>query len=113
MSLSILLEQNGDKRILRLKGNIDAQTILTLEIEIEALFEAHHKKVLLDFSQVESLSDEGLQMLLTKTKKFSHSQGNLGLSNINSQLKKIIQAANVDRFLLIYQDEQEALMAMA
>ena len=46
MGLSISSEQNGDKRILRLEGSLDAQTYCSLESEIEALFEGQHRKVL-------------------------------------------------------------------
>jgi stage II sporulation protein AA (anti-sigma F factor antagonist) len=113
MGLSISEEQNGDKRILRLEGSLDAQTVSSLESEIEALFEAQHRKVLLDFTQVDGLSSDSLQMLFEKTKKFTGGRGNLGLSNISSELMQVIQSAGLDRLLLIYRNEQEALRAMA
>lgn len=112
MGLSISLEQNGDKRILRLKGMINTQTLPTLEKEIEELFSMHHHKVLLDLTNVDSFSVEGLRMLFAKTKRFSLAKGNLGLSNVSPHLMQAIQIAGFDRVLLIYRDEQEALSAM-
>lgn len=113
MGLSIALEQSGDKWILRLEGNIDTQTIASLEMEIDALFEAHHRKVLLDFAKVVNLGTDSLQMLLSRTKKFTGSRGNLGLINLSEDLMKVIQSAGQERHLLVYRDEQEALSAMA
>lgn len=113
MGLSISSEQNGDKRILRLEGSLDAQTYSSLENEIEALFAAKHRKVLLDFAKIDELSNDSLQMLFAKTKKFTGGRGNLGLSNISDKLMQVIQSAGLDRLLLIYRNEQEALSAMA
>ncbi len=112
MGLSISLEQEGDKWILRLKGNLNLQTHSGLQQELEKLWSGHHRKVLLDFANVASLSDDCLQMLLQWTKQFIGSQGNLGLINISEELMNEINRAGLHRLLLIYRDEQEALQAM-
>ena len=111
MGLSIFMEQSGDKHILRLKGKMDAQTLSALENEIESLFLAQHKKVLLDCSEFE-LSLDGLHMLDTETKKFSGINGILGLCNLRDDQMKIIQTSGLHRHLLIYPNESEALSAM-
>lgn len=112
MGLSISVEQNGDKHILRLKGKMDAQTLPALEREIEALFEAKHKKVLLNLAKIEGVSSDCLQMLNGKTKKFTGINGILGLCNISDDLMEAIQTTGLKRCLLIYSNEREALKAM-
>jgi anti-anti-sigma factor len=112
MSLSIIEEQNGDKRILRLEGRLDAQTCFSLEQEINVLFANQHRKVLLDLTRVEELTRDGLQMLFLETKKFQEAKGILGLSNPPDDLIKDIEKAGFDRVLLIYRNEETALKAM-
>lgn len=113
MSLSITVEQNGNKRILRLDGRLDAQAASSLKREIESLFMQQHRKVLLDFARIEDLSSDCLEMLFLETKKFKEGRGSLGLSNINDTLMEKIKTAGFDHVLLIYRDEQTALKAMA
>ena len=113
VGLSIAMEQSGDKRILRLEGRLDAQTVSSLEKEIDSLFELQHKKVLLNFAKVADLSRDSLQMLGSQTKKFKEGKGSLGLSNVSPDLMKHIESVGLDRILLIYHNELDALQAMA
>jgi anti-anti-sigma factor len=113
MSLCITVEQNGNKRILRLDGFLNAQTASSLKREIESLFAQQHRKVLLDFARIEDLTMDCLEMLFSETKKFKEGRGSLGLSNINNTLMEKIRKADFDHVLLIYRDEQAALKAMA
>jgi anti-anti-sigma factor len=113
MSLSITVEQDGNKRILRLDGRLDAQAVSSLEKEIGSLFVKQHRKIILDFAQIEDLSSDCLEMLFSETKKFKEGRGNLGLTNINDALMEKIKKAGFDRVLFIYRDEQIALKAMA
>lgn len=113
MSLSIRVEQNGNRRILRLDGRLDAETASSLEKEIESLFVKQHRKVLLDFARVEDLSRDCLEMLFSETKKFKEGRGRLGLSNINDALMEKIKKAGFDHVLLIFRDEKTALQALA
>ena len=93
MSLSIEAEQNGNKRILRLKGQLDTQTTSSLAKEIDKLFEGHHKKVIVDFSKIEDLSEDCMQTLLSQTKKFKKEKGVLALVNISNLLMEKIRNA--------------------
>jgi anti-anti-sigma factor len=113
MGLRIALEQKGDKHILRLQGKINVQTSLSLHEQIEELFQAKHKKILLDFSQVDELNLEGVRMIQNWTKKWQAMKGNLGLCNLKTDLIQLIESTGNQIHLLIYRDEQEALKAMA
>jgi anti-anti-sigma factor len=110
--LSIAIEQNGDKRILRLEGRIDAQTLPTLGQQIDADFEKMHLRILLDFTGVERVTGDALELLFKETKKFKEVKGALGLSGISDPVMQTIKNAGFDQLLLIYCDEREALIAM-
>lgn len=111
--LSIAMGQDGDKRILRLSGQVDAHTLASLEQEIEHCFEKMHLKLLLNFTQVDAISDEALKLLFKETKKFKNAKGYLGISDVSSSLMQIIINAGLDQGLFIYRSELEALKAMA
>jgi anti-anti-sigma factor len=112
VGLSIAEDQSGDKRILRLEGQLDAQTYVSLEKEIDALFNLQHKKVVLNFAKVSEVSPDSLQMLFSETKKFKEGKGSLGLSNVSPDLMQRIREAGLDRSLLIYHNEPDAILAM-
>lgn len=112
MGLSIFLEQMGNKRILRLKGDLNGKTLPSLKEALNTLFKTHHRHLILDLAQMTQLSPEGVQMLVEKTREFIGGQGNLALIHIPKDVMKWIQMAGIDRFLLIYRDEQEALRTM-
>jgi anti-anti-sigma factor len=110
--LQINEEQNGNIRILRLQGSVDSRTSPSLDRELDALLLAQHKNVLLDFASVEDLSDEGLQVLVSKTKKFKAERGVLGVSNLNEDIVLAIRNKGLDKVLFLYRDEQGALKTM-
>lgn len=112
VGLSISVEQKANKRILRLKGRLDAQTLPSLDEQIEFLLENKHLRVLLDFSNIEALSEETAEMLHVKTKKFKESKGRLGLFGINGAVLYTIEKLDLSQLLLIYPNESEALKAM-
>lgn len=107
--LGISEEQNGEKRILRLSGSIDAQTQSSLKQEIDSLFEKMHLHLLLDFARVNNATEEALHFLLLETEKFKKASGVLGIYGISEGVMQIIKSADLNRHLFIYHTEQEAL----
>ena len=110
--LSISVEQNAEKRILRLSGSIDAQTQSSLKQEIDSLFEKMHLYLLFDFTRVNSATEEALHFLLAETEKFKKASGRLGVYGISDSVMQIIKNADLERHLCIYRTEQEALELM-
>ena len=109
IGLNIVVEEDGGKCILRLDGRIDAVTATALEREITHLFETGHRKILLDFVQVDYLSSAGMRLFLSATKKFKANQGFILFYNLNDDVMEIIKIAGFERILRIYPNEQEAL----
>jgi anti-anti-sigma factor len=110
--LSIAMEQNGDKRILRLQGCVDAQTLSSLQQVLDLLFDKLHTKVLLDFNGIEEVSSESLQLLFSETKRFREAGGLLGMNNLSDALRKKVKTEGFEPLFLIFRDEKEALEAM-
>jgi anti-anti-sigma factor len=113
MGLSILVVQSGDKRILRLEGRLDDQTAPSLAKELDSCLLMHYRKILLDMTGIEDISEKGMQALLLETNKFKEARGCLGLSNASDPLMKKLMTAGFHRDLLIFSDERTAMKAMS
>lgn len=109
VGLNIVLEENGGKSLLHLEGRIDAVTATSLEREINHLYETGHRKILLDFLQVDYLSSAGMRLFLSASKKLKANQGFLLFYNLGDDVMEIIRIAGFERVLRIYPNEQEAL----
>ncbi|MFW6001645.1 MAG: STAS domain-containing protein [Halanaerobium sp.] len=82
-------------------GNIDFSNSQELKDELLELFEQDYKKVILDFSEVESIDSSGLGKLLLFHKKLKEKDGTLVIRNVESDyiknmfemihLKKVIE----------------------
>lgn len=82
-------------------GNIDFSNSQELKDELLELFEQDYKKVILDFSEVESIDSSGLGKLLLFHKKLKEKNGTLVIRNVESDyiknmfemihLKKVIE----------------------
>ena len=110
--LSIVVEQNGENRILRLKGSLDAQTWISLKEEIDPLLKKMHSHLLLDLTQVHAIVDEAVQFLFSETEKFKKARGRLGIFGMSDHVLKAMQRAGLDQRLLLYADEKEAMMGI-
>ena len=109
IGLNIVVEEAGDKSILRLEGRIDAVTSSSLEREISHLVETGHRKILLDFLKVDYLSSAGMRLFLSASKKLKAHQGFLLFFNLEDDVMDIIKVAGFERILRIYPNELEAL----
>lgn len=70
-----------------------------------------HKKILLNFSNVQFLSSAALGKLITLDKKVKKSGGQLKLSNILSDIYEVFAITKLNRLFDIHEDESDALAA--
>lgn len=111
--LKIVIEETGEKRIMRIEGRIDATSAPILEQKISALMDEGHKRFLLDFSKVDYLSSAGMRVLLSATKKLKVKEGELALCSMHEEVMEIIKMAGFERILSIYRTEKEAFAALS
>ena len=94
------------------KKIIDEQNITHIGEDLFKLVEQdEHRKVLLNFRNVEFMSSAMLGKLITLFKKLQARSGRLILCNIDPQIYEVFEITKLDRFFNIQKEEQAALQA--
>jgi anti-sigma B factor antagonist len=108
------VEQIGDVTVVNFvdKKILDEQNIQIIGDQLFSLVdEEGHKKLLLNFGNVEYLSSAALGKLITLNKKLQGAGGRLILCNIDAQIYEVFEITKLDKFFKIEKEEQTALQA--
>ncbi len=110
--LTVSIEEQGSRKLVRLEGRVDANTTPTLETKLSKILSESKQRVLIDFSRVDYLSSAGMRLLLSATKKIGAQGGKLVFCGMGEDVMEIIRMAGFDKILAIYPTELEALKAL-
>ena len=113
VGLNVHEETNGDKKIVRLDGRVDASSAPSLEATLNEMVEKGNKALALDFTQVTYLSSAGMRLLLAMTKKMQGNGNGFVVFSIHDDVMEIIKMAGFERVLKICNNEAEALAALS
>ena len=107
MALSINLEDHYNYTLLEIDGNVDAVTSQMLDRAIESATCEGNRHLILDCSDLYSISSEGLRVLLSayRTLNLFHT---LTLCSISRPIKSLLELSGVSRYLFIAEDLDEA-----
>jgi len=73
------------------------------------LVEQNHRKVLLNFSDVEYIDSAGLASLIDLSKQLKNIQGSVFLCSFSPKIMSVFGITKLDRMFKIYETENEAL----
>jgi len=94
------------------KKIIDEQNITHIGDDLFKLVEQDgHKKVLLNFRNVDFMSSAMLGKLITLFKKLQARSGRLILCNISPEIQEVFKITKLDKLFTILDDEQVALQS--
>jgi len=83
-------------------GNIDFSNSQDLKDKLLELFKKDYKKVILDFSEVESIDSSGLGKLLLFHKKLKEKEGKLIIRNVESDyIKNMFEMIHLNKVITI------------
>ncbi|KEQ18816.1 STAS domain-containing protein [Endozoicomonas numazuensis] len=107
MALSINLEDHYNYTLLEVQGKVDAVTSPILDHAIEAATFEGNRHLILDCSQLFSISSEGLRVLLNtrNTLTLLHS---LTLCNVSRSIRALLELSGISRYVSIASDLEEA-----
>jgi anti-sigma B factor antagonist len=108
MKIEVIDTQKGDIQLLRIEGRLDANFSLQLEDEVDRLLEQKTRSIILDLSGVTYLSSSGLRVLLSINKE-TEGAGGLVLVNPRDVVKRIIEVAELEDFLIQANTVEEAM----
>jgi anti-anti-sigma factor len=88
--------------VIRPIGNIDFSNSQDLKDELLELFEQEYNKVVIDFSEVESIDSSGLGKLLLFHKKLKEQEGTLVIRNVESDyIKNMFEMIHLNKVIEI------------
>ena len=87
----MLVENRGDVVILAPRHRVDTNNSPEVEKVVFENIGNGDGRVVIDFSQVEYVSSAGLRVLLKTAKHMKKGGGKLGLSNLNDQIKEVLE----------------------
>ena len=107
MALSINLEDHYNYTLLEIEGQVDAVTAQMLDQAIETATFEGNRHLILDCSQLSSISSEGLRVLLNARSQLVlfHT---LTLCNVTSAIASLFRLSGISRYIPVANDLDEA-----
>lgn len=99
--------------IVRLKGEIDSETIPVISDNIDGQAKYLDRNILLDFEDVTNVDSSTLAYIITLLDKLQKHHRKLGVINTNSLLDNYLSIEKVDSVIHKYKDENEALKELS
>jgi anti-anti-sigma factor len=93
---------DSDEVVISPVGNIDFSNSQDLKDQLLELFEQDYQKVVMDFSEVESIDSSGLGKLLLFHKKLKEKEGTLVIRNVESDyIKNMFEMIHLNKVIEI------------
>ncbi|MEU1602470.1 STAS domain-containing protein [Micromonospora matsumotoense] len=99
--LSITVHRTGDEVVLRLAGEIDMLTATQLSTVVNEVLADPPPRIVLDLAGVTFCDSQGLGTLVVLSRKASHSQCLLILSNVGDFLLRVLDITGLRSALMI------------
>ena len=112
MALDIAQEQQGEVRLLGLRGRLDTDTSADLELAVQDLHAAGARDFLIDLTHISYVSSAGLRVLLALAKQLEGSRGGMRLCGLNASVMQVFEVAGFSKLFAIFKDRATALAGM-
>lgn len=101
----------GDILKITLKGLLDIQGAAEVELPF-SVASGKYDKIIIDFSNVDFLASIGIRILVKTFKTLSQRGGRLVIFQPNETTLQVLKTTGIDGFLIIVEDEKEAIEAI-
>ncbi len=100
--MSVKIEQEGDKLIAYLEGELDHHAAAPIREQIDSeIRRTSPKKVIIDFAQLSFMDSSGIGLVMGRYKLTSEIGASLVVRNISSQIYKVMRLSGIDRIAVI------------
>ena len=99
--LNIAVERAPDEVVLRLAGEIDVLTVTSLSTIVNEILADPPARIVLDMAGVTFCDSQGLGTLVVLSRKASHAQSLLVLSNVGDFLLRVLDITGLRSALMI------------
>jgi anti-sigma B factor antagonist len=109
-AMNLKTEANGNRMIIFVREErLDAHNSEELKAEMNSLFAAGSKELIVDLKDVRFIDSSGLGALVSGFKNASTRQGSLKLAGLQTQVKSMFELTRLHRVFDIFQTVDEAL----
>ena len=110
---SYRLEDAGNTLVLEVTGRLDSMTSGFLLDCIQGLIENGEKRVVLDLADLQTISSEGLAVLVRANTRLKKLGGKIALASVGGTVADVLRLVHFDRLFGLYPDVDEAAQAIA
>lgn len=108
--MNLKTEANGQRVVIYVREErLDAHNSEELKAEMNRLFEAGSRELIVDLKEVRFIDSSGLGVLVSGFKNASTRQGSLKLSGLQTQVRSMFELTRLHRVFDIFQTIDEAL----
>lgn len=111
--MDIEKERVGDTHIVTARGRIDGIYSTAFANEVGALITGENPKVLIDFTEVDSVTSAGLRAVMLLVKKAKAAGGMFALCCVQDEVRDVLDVSGFTGMLSIHADRSAAFAAMA
>ena len=106
--MTITTHEIGDIAVAEVKGQINFQNTQTLKDLFSHLEANNHRQIVVDLKETEYIDGFGLSVLVNLSRAIYKDGGQLTLSSLNKELRRIFSKTKLDRWFNIYETQEEA-----
>ena len=95
--------------ILQLKGEVNIDTVSTLRLACEGVYNHGTKKLVLDFAKVTFIDSSGLALIIEMLQRFRQRGGALVLANVEDKVRYLFELSKVDMLMSMFKCQEDAV----
>ena len=105
-------DHRSDVAVLRLTGELDADTAMTLHSMLAGLLERPVPRIVVDLSELKFCDSVGLSAFITCKQIIAARGGCLSFAGANPFLTQLLQTVGLSRYFAIYPEIDDAIAAV-
>jgi len=103
---------DGDILIVKVSGDVDASSSITLDNAISKVLNDGHKKILIDGNEMHYISSAGLGVFMSYLQDFEKENVKMALFGMNDKVVNVFKILGLDQLIKMVESEDEAKLLM-
>jgi len=110
--INIDTKLDGDILIVKVSGDVDASSSITLDNAISKVLNDGHKKILIDGNEMHYISSAGLGVFMSYLQDFEKENIKMALFGMNDKVLNVFKILGLDQLIKMVKSEDEAKQLM-
>lgn len=99
--MEVIISKENDQIVARLIGRLDTTNATQFQNDITPLMEAEHPNIVLDCTEMEYTSSQGLRMFLMLQKTISAKAGSMVMTNMRPAIREVFDITGFSKIIRI------------